>query len=327
MSDISQMPEIIEASLYPYVTKEYMAAAPGYGAITNVLPYDPLRAFGEKGSASTGLGQPVRFGDQEEVSLDSEDTAKTWQLAVFNLGRAIFIPKRMLDQLGASGIGNYVQEKATGWGEKNALYKDDFVAGMFQKGTLTAGSATYFDNSYAEQADPNPNFIYDGKPWFDTQHNLSAAPGTDYANHTVSSALSRDNLQTGLIRHESTNAVDERGDRISNRADNLIVPPGLEYTARQILGSSLTSDQNQINAIQGRLNLVVWRALTDAASASSWWIAGAGSGVRVRDSGTPMIRAYLATDRKQGIYVEMVSHFGATVTDWRKASCFNKAAA
>ena len=323
--DITQIPEIIENTLYPYVLTEYEGIQTQYQNIANVLPYDPMKAYGEKGSAATGLGQPIEFEDNEQVSLDSEDTAKTWQGRVRQSGRRVFISDRMAGQMSAVGLGEYVTERSRGWGEKAAIYKDDIVAGLLQKGTLTAGNLEYFDDSYVGQQDPNPGFIYDGLPFFDTAHALSAASGT-FANHTAALALSRDNLQTVLTAFESTNAIDERGDRISNPATTLLVPPGLEWTARQILGSSLTSDQNQINPIQGRLNLVPWRALSDAASASAWWVLGSNRSIRVRDSGAPAMFVERATDGRRGFYFGFTQYFEATVTNWRGAYCANKAA-
>lgn len=321
--DISQVPEILEAALYPYVLNEYQGVATSYQDIADVRPVLPNASYGTKWSASSGMGSPIEFEDGEEVSLDSTDTAKTAQIKVRQYGRRAFISDRMIKQLGAVGLGGFVTEASRGWGEKAAILKDDRIAGILQKGTLTAGSAEYFDNSYVNNADPNPKFIYDGLPFFDTAHTLSAASGT-YANHTASLALSRDNLQTVLTTFESTNAVDERGDRISNPATVLVVPPALEFAARQILGSSLTSDQNQINAVMGRLRLIPFRALTDDADA--WWVGNAGKGIVVHDSGAPEMFVERATDGKRGFYFGYTMLFGATVDNWRPWYCANKAA-
>ena len=186
-------------------------------------------------------------------------------------------------------------------------------------------SSPFFDGSFPNNVDPNPTLIYDALPFFDTAHTISGGSST-YANHVVSSALSAANLQTALIEMTKTNAVNERGERIMIRPDVLMVPPGLEYTARVILQSGLLpgSANNDINAVAGSLNLVVNRALDDAASASSWWLVQSGRGLKIADSGAPRMRTFAQENGDVTVLSEY--EFGAAVTNWRYSYLANKAA-
>lgn len=322
--DISQIPELLEAELYPVILNQYEAQETVYDRICDVQPYDPAKPYGEKMSTTTGLGRPMEVEDGEEIPADSEETAYTPQLKVRTFARRIDIPRRVLEAFSAAAMVDYVLEKTEEWGTKFALEKDDFVAGMFQKGTLTAGSAAYFDNSYPGNADPNPKFIYDGLPFFDTAHTLAASSST-LSNHTASAALTSTTLQNALILMETTSAKDDRGDRIRNRMDTMVVPGDLEFTARTILNSTLLpgSPNNDANVVAGRLNLIPWNALTDDTDA--WWIGRAGAGVRVRDSGAPFLET-VYDPKTRTLSVVAASYFGATVREWRAWHCANKAA-
>lgn len=325
--DISQLTELLTAEVYPVVLNEYDAQPTVYDQICDVRPYDPRKAYGDKGSTLTGLDLPKELEDGQEVPATSEETAQTWYLKNRRMGRRIDIPMRLLEQAGSVGLAvDYVASRAEHMGARFAQWKDNHVAGMFQKGTLTAGSPEYFDNSFAGNADPNPKFIYNGLPWFDTAHTIAAGSGT-YANHTASLALSAANLQTVIEAIEGTNAVDERGQRILNTCDTIVVPKALEFDARVLMNSTLLpgGSNNDANVLLGRLNVIGWNALSDSASAAAWWVGRARGGLRVADSGAPRMRVF--EDVKTGVVsVVFEGYFGATVTDWRAWYCANKAA-
>ena len=134
------------------------------------------------------------------------------------------------------------------------------------------------------------------------------------------------NLETVLTAMRTTNAVDERGDRIVIRPTHLVVPPALIFTANKILRSVQLpgSANNDINPLQGALIPVSWRALTDSASAAAFWVIQAGRGLRVYDSGVPRLRQYPHMNGDISIIADF--SFGATVTNARYHYCANKAA-
>jgi phage major head subunit gpT-like protein len=326
--DVSQVSELVDNTGYPVLMESYEAAPLVYPSLGSIVdPADLASPFyGEKGSVLEGMERFRERQDGQDIERSTFDTAYTWYQKCSQFARSITIPSRLLrssDNLGK--IGSLVTKAAAEWGEIARLQKEDHIAGMFQKGTLTAGSRQYFDGSFPGNVDPNPTTIYDGLPWYDTAHTLTGSAGT-YANHIVSAALSAATLQSALIAMTDTNAVNERGERILIRPDVLMVPPGLEYTARVVLNSGLLpgGSNNDINAVEGALQLVVNRALSDAASASSWWIVQSGKGLRIADSGAPRMRTVEHTNGDIEVIAEY--EFGAAVTNWRYHYCANKAA-
>lgn len=114
--------------------------------------------------------------------------------------------------------------------------------------------------------------IYDGVPLFSAAHPL--VNSTDKGNNLATGALTTANLKTAMKQMRET--VDEAGNIISSSAKKLIVPPALEYTAREILNSTLLPDTelNNANSIKGALDLVVDDYLGAAAGGSdtAWFI-------------------------------------------------------
>ena len=324
---ITNVPALIRDSGANEVMLEAYEAVPTtYDSLVEVRPIEETNLYGIKGTEIQGVGRFKIREDKQEVEADEPGQGPTWQGKVRQFSRRIDIPKRMVDAANAANrITSMVQEFAQDFGRTAALDKDEFWADMYQKGTLTAGSRRLFDGSFPENTDPNPEFIYTGQPWFDTAHSVA---GTNYANHVATRALSTANLQSSLITMRSTNNVNDRGDRIRVRPDTLIVPAALEYTARTILESSQLpgSANNDINAVRGALDLVVWDALADSASSAAWWLSQRGQGKRSYESGAPTFR--LAFDEKTQTWMLIAEFlFCPVVTNWRFDFANNTAAA
>lgn len=329
MLDVTELADTVKAELYPTVIQSYEAQPAIYPQICDVRPITEMRNFyGTKGNTLEASGEFRDRADGQEAEHDSPGKAYTWQCKVRQKARRMEIPQRMLDTLGTAGrVVDYVQQQAANWGTQARRAKDQHVAGMLQKGTLTAGSAEFFDNSYLDDNDPNPKFIYDGLPFFDTAHTLSDSP-TTLGNHTASLALTRANLETVLTTIRQTNAIDDRGNRIQLMPNALVVPPALDFTARRIVNSTVSDADMQINPVQGALQVIVNPYLTD--DTDSWYVAqvgaaGFGGGIRFFDAGEPVITTQYDEVRKI-LHVVAEVHFGAAVTDWRFWYNANKAA-
>lgn len=326
----NELAALIDETGYPVLMDSYGPDPLTYEQFVEVLPVAGTNLYGEKLRVLQAIGRFKKRRDGEHFAQDTPLRGPTAQLAIHPYGESFEIPRRLLEANNAkANVVQIVQEHMTEFGRKARLTKEDFVADMFQKGTLTAGSLEFFDNSFPDNDDPNAGVIYDGLPWFDTAHTITGG-STTFANHIASAALSSATLQTALDAMENTNAKDERNDRVEVRPTHLVVPTGLRWTADVILNSTLIpgSAQNDRNSLQGRLQPITWRALDDAASAAAWWVVDAanGSGVRVRDSGAPVIR--MAWDEERGVMLVTAEYyFGAAVRNWRFAHANNKAAA
>jgi hypothetical protein len=321
----TQIQGLIEDDGYPAMFEMYDRMPSLYQDIAEVVSVNDagMPLYGDKGEEFQGMDEFREREDGAEFEDSTINKILTWQCKIRQYGRALVIPSRVVQANDLSAAQKLIAEAAPGFAEQAKRQKDDFVAGMFQKGTLTAGSTAYFDNSYGNNADPNAGFIYDGLPWFDTAHTLSDGTGS-YANHTVSLTLSEANLETAIIAMTDTNAVDDRGNRVSINPTHLLVPAALQFTAQKILRSvSLPgSPNNDINPLFNAVIPVTWRALRD--SSSAWWLIQAKKGLRVYDSGPPVLRQYLRENGDVAIMPEY--RFGAVVTNWRFAYCANKAA-
>lgn len=326
--DISQITEIVANDGYDAMFESYDAQPVLYPMLGRII--DPLTAgvplHGTKGSVFMGHTRSKKRLDLQQVEKSTTDLSFTWYASIEQYSIGMTVASRTLranSQTGAAKAS--ILDFMSSRGEVTALEKDDFIAGMFQKGSLTAGDATYFDGSFPGEADPYPKFIYDGLPWFDTAHTLSGS-STTLANHVVTNPISQANIQTRLTAMTSTNAINGRGERIMIRPDTLLVPPGLEFDAKVIMGSmqAVGSGNNDVNPIAGRLVVVPWNALSDAASASSWWLGARGKGLRIYDSGAPEV--WVVQEDNGDITINTQYYFGAAVDDFRFWDCNNKAA-
>lgn len=114
--------------------------------------------------------------------------------------------------------------------------------------------------------------IFDGKALFAKNHPLvnSASTGCNL----MTGNLNDTNLKDALKMMRET--VDEAGNLISSSAKKLIVPPSLEFVAKEIVNSSQKAgtDLNDINTVKGSLQVVVDDYLGAAAggSDSAWYI-------------------------------------------------------
>ena len=327
--DISNVPELVEKEGYALMLDEYAAQPVVYPLICKVEPIPDSEIYGTKGAVLTGLGRPIQIRDGQEVPADDIKSGYTWYLQGRTFGRRLDLPYDVIRASDAVGrITGMVREVTGGWGKAFALEKDDMIADMFQKGTLTAGDVSLFDGTFPNETDPYPGVVYDNLPWFDTAHTISGGTQT-FSNHDVANALTTANLQTALTRMRVTNAKDERNLRVRIAPNVLLVPAGaMGFTAKVILHSAQLpgSANNDANVVQGALEPIEWQALDDTASANAWWLGEKGQGILVRDEGPPKL-AFVEDGLKRQISVVAVSHFGAAVTNWRYWYNANKAAA
>ena len=113
---------------------------------------------------------------------------------------------------------------------------------------------------------------YDNKPLIADDHPLVDSTGT--GSNLVSGALNDTNLKLALQCMRET--VDEAGNLINSSAKKLIVPPALEYEAKELINSTQKAGTtaNDVNTIKGALEVVVYDYIGDAAGGSdtAWFL-------------------------------------------------------
>ena len=115
--------------------------------------------------------------------------------------------------------------------------------------------------------------IYDQKALIAADHPLLDSSSAKGCN-LITGELNDANLKIALQCMRET--VDEAGNLISASAKKLVVPPALEFTAREILNSTQTAgtDLNNVNSVKGALDLIVYDYIGEAAGGSdtAWFI-------------------------------------------------------
>lgn len=116
---------------------------------------------------------------------------------------------------------------------------------------------------------------YDAKPLISATHPILATSavtvhGTGVSSNLATGALSDASLKLAL--QKGRKQYDEAGKLIQMSFDTLFVPPALEYVAYELTKSTLKvgGSLNDINALQGRLKVVVLDFLT---SDTAWFVA------------------------------------------------------
>lgn len=116
------------------------------------------------------------------------------------------------------------------------------------------------------------NALFDGKALIANDHPLLDSTGV--GDNLVTGVLSDANLKIALQNMRET--VDEAGNLIGMTPTKLIVPPSLEYTAKEIVQSAQKAggNLNDINTIKGSLEVVVYDYLGNGANGSdtAWYI-------------------------------------------------------
>ena len=114
--------------------------------------------------------------------------------------------------------------------------------------------------------------IYDGKALLATDHPLLNSSKTGC--NLLTGALSANTLKEAMTMMRET--VDEAGNIIAASPKKLIVPPALEYTAKEILNSTQLAgtELNNVNSVKGALELVVYDYIgaANGGSDTAWFI-------------------------------------------------------
>jgi len=321
---ISEIDAVVKQAALPIMLSAYRGATPFYSRVCTVVdnsqashPYLGHRALDVIGP---GQFQEIELG--QELPATNMGNGYPRQGRIRKMGSKLGLPKEFFfaSSWQADLIGR-VRGLADTWGRNAMTGKDKFVAGMLLDGTLSAGSMTYFNNSFTGFPDSTAGKTYDGTAFFVASGKPITGASTTFTNLTVSRSLSSANLQTTLTTVESTNAIDERGEKIDVSSEFLVTGKDLEFTADTILNSAQVagSANNDVNPLRGKLTSVATPHLT---TAGAWWLLNRQNIVAI-DSGEPVIEVVQVGEL---VEVRAVYYFGAYVQDWRGSYACNKAA-
>jgi hypothetical protein len=328
--DISALGNLVTMSANELMIEEYAQVPPIWNQITGtrVISAESGNLYGESREIFDSAGELIERDDYIPFKADNPRPIGTAYAKTRPFGRSLVVAERTLAQLNRGpnaqvqlNIRNYVEEQLGGFARRAARQRDRWLAASLEAGTLTAGSLPYFDNSFPKHPDTNPGFLYDGKPWFATDHALRS--GVQVSNRFAAKPLNATNLEEGVTHFRTAMAVNHRGMEIDNEPTALIVHPGLGPTARRLVDSVLEPEgsTNAINAMQGRLRVIELRNLTNS---GGWFLANAQYGTQMGTDGPPRMKSQpKIEDDTLTFTIQM--HLSLMVWDWRSACAFNYA--
>lgn len=310
--------EAVKKDTYTYFFETFDTLTPVYPQLFEVVTGST--GAGDKGTSAIGMGQLREREPGENIKAEAPQEGWTWYCKFKTFSEMTVMPQEFLDDINPAKIANFLQEISSSWAEGLMATKETAAANIFNNGSLTAGHKATFDGTFTGEDDPYPTKIYDNKPFFittgSTGHPYKMALTTYLGNYTVSRALTADNLKTSYTTVTTTNAYNERQERIRLAPNVLVIPPALRFTARTILESTGEPDQNNnnINPVNNLgLVTVPWSYLTDA---DGWYLGHAKKGIRFYERQAPIITVW-KTNENRSVNISIDARFGVAVTQWR----------
>lgn len=222
-----------------------------YDKITNVKT--SKKAY-EESAYYAGLGLSPEKPEGEAISYDQfiQGPTKRWIHKTFGLG--IRITEELIEDSLYPDVPSNMGDMSKELGNSQSETMEVLIHDIFNSGTVTT-----------------THTAGDGLAVFSTVH--KALNGSTWANRSSSDAtLSATSLRQGFLDFENT--LSDRGIQQVQMPKTLVVPPQLEYTARELIHSTYdpTTGNNAINTIQSRnLTLLVDPFLT---STTAWFLIG-----------------------------------------------------
>jgi len=310
----NQFTEAMKQDLYNWYWESYDDVAPVWGQLFDVVQSN---AAYEKFNSAIGLGELMEKPEGEDLQADAPMESYTIVCKNRSFGRLVrFTYETVKD---AQKGGNLLQSAVQSWSRMVPITKDKFYAKFWINGAKTAGNDVFNNSITGVVDDPTGNVAYDGKPWFSTTH--ASRTGATYANYTETRSLTSDNLQTTWLTFHSTNNRDERDELISLRADTLLLPTALKFTAAVILESTLIpgSMDNDTNVMRAILNPMEWGQLTDA---DGWFMISRGKGLMATEREDVGLD-FWQDETSKDYFASIFCRFGGAVTNWRYAYACN----
>jgi hypothetical protein len=215
--DRIQFANELQSAAYSSFMRTYDAEPAVYSQICEVrdITEGSQLWYGDKEIIYTGMSDYRERQDGARYENDKPILEGISQARMRQFSRSHTIPWRQLASISAGEasrqVTNLADQVVADWGGQAVREFDGLLADSLEAGALAAGSLEFYDNTYLDNIDPHPGFIYDGKALFASDHPLQT--GTR-SNINVSAALTQANLNAAVTQMYGTNAVDFRGRRV-----------------------------------------------------------------------------------------------------------------
>jgi len=149
---------------------------------------------------------------------------------------------------------------------KNALDDDQYGQIKIRVNGMGVSAKKGYDEFFVTALEAGTTTLgYDGQYFFDTDHSEGAS-GTQ-ANYATSTALSVANAK--VVISAMMMFKDDVGGLVGINPTHIMVPPALEWTAREIFDPKGTGDTNANTSLKGRLEIIVNPYLT---LTTTWYV-------------------------------------------------------
>lgn len=151
--------------------------------------------------------------------------------------------------------------------DRNAMDDDQYGQVKIRANTLGASAKKGYDEELATVIQAGETELcYDGQYYFDTDH--SEGSSGSQSNYSASGlALSVANAKTVITTMMAYK--DDQGGIVGINPTHIMVPPALEFTAREIFDPQGTGDTNANTSLKGRLKIIVNVFLTET---TAWYV-------------------------------------------------------
>lgn len=311
----SQFTELLKKDMYLYSMESYSQLSPVYPQLFEVV--GSQSAYEQETIGIYG-NSFVEKPETEKITFHNPLEGYTIYSKNRTFADGIEVSMEMAEDTPPEKIRNFVLTQAQKWTEESERAKELHCAKFFNYGGYTAGHDVFNAKITGVTPSGAPTALcYDGKPLFNLSNNLRALyPGGSAAYYNgLALALSAANLETAYLLMTVTNNVDGAGRKINLMPENLIIPPQLMFTAKNILESSGVngSANNDINPVQNLLKPIVWQYLTDT---DAWFIGTPKKALRFHNR-KPLTFDFWQDPVTKSYFATAIMRFGAYVKDWR----------
>lgn len=208
----------------------------------------------EEAAYFAGLGLMPEKPEGEQIAYDQfiQGPTKRWNHRTYGLG--IRITEELIEDSLYPDVPSEMGDMSKELGNSSAETMEVLIHDMFNSGTVTT-----------------THTAGDGLAVFSTIH--KSLNGATWSNRSsANGSLSATTLKQGFLDFE--NVLSDRGIQQVQMPKILLVPPALEFTARELVQSQYDPDSgnNAINSIQSRsLEIIVDPFLT---STTAWFLIG-----------------------------------------------------
>jgi hypothetical protein len=293
---------------YDYYWDNYMETPPRYEELYDVVQSEEAYT---KFTSAIGLGDLLEKPEGEDLQTEKPMESYTIVCKNRTWGRKTQFTYETVQD--SQKVQNLLADTVGSWGKTAPRTKDKWYADLFNYGAVSAGNSIYNNSITGVVDDSSGVLIYDGMPWFDTEHPDKV--GNTYSNFESAHSLTHDNLKTDYTTFTSTNNRDERGESIELSPDTLLIPPALRFTAQVILANTAIpgSADNDINVLAAIVSPMEWHHLTDA---DGWFLGRKKMGLMATDRLDVNID-FWQDETNKDYYASIMTRFGGVVTNWR----------